>query len=101
MSESIAWYERNAAEVVHRYESVTAAEVHAWLLDLLPDAPALVLDIGAGTGRDAAWLASHRLEVIAVEPAAAMRSAGQQLHPSGAIRWVDDSLPGLDRIYRL
>jgi hypothetical protein len=32
----------------------------------------------AGTGRDAAWLASH--EVVAVEPAAAMRRKGQNSH---------------------
>jgi protein-L-isoaspartate O-methyltransferase len=51
-----------------RYESVAAETVHGWLVDLLPNAPALVLDIGAGTGRDAAWLASRGLEVVAVEP---------------------------------
>ena len=54
-----------------RYESVAAETVHGGLVDLLPIAPALVLDVGAGTGRDAAWLASRGLEVVAVEPSPA------------------------------
>jgi hypothetical protein len=32
--------------------------IYGWLDGLLPTALALILDIGAGTGRDAAWLAS-------------------------------------------
>src|SRR5262249_3644345 len=54
-----------------------------------------------GTGRDAAWLVSRGLEVVAVEPSAAMRNEGQRLHPSAGIRWVDDALPALDKVYRL
>ena len=68
MSDAIRWYDQNISEVSRRYESVAANTVHGWLDDLLPNAPALVLDIGAGTGRDAAWLASRGLEVIAVDP---------------------------------
>ena len=82
-------------------ESVAAETIHSWLVDLLPSAPALVLDVGAGTGRDAAWLASRGLEVVAVEPSGAMRTKAQRLHPSSSIRWVSDSLPSLDRILRL
>jgi SAM-dependent methyltransferase len=36
----------------------------------------LVLDIGAGSGRDALWLAQRGCHVIAVEPAANLRSLG-------------------------
>ncbi len=101
MSDAIHWYDANAADVSRRYESVAAETVHGWLVDLLPDAPALVLDVGAGTGRDAAWLASRGLEVVAVEPSAAMHAEGLRLHPSPSIRWVVDTLPGLDRVIRL
>ena len=62
MSDAIHWYNANAADLSRRYESVAAETVHGWLVDLLPAAPALVLDVGAGTGRDAAWLASRGLE---------------------------------------
>lgn len=36
-----------------------------------PDAPAL--DVGAGSGRDAAWLCDLGYEVVTVEPARGMR----------------------------
>jgi protein-L-isoaspartate O-methyltransferase len=51
------WYEANAAVVVPQYEAADPAALHAWLQDLLPSSPAAVLDVGAGSGRDAAWLA--------------------------------------------
>ncbi len=101
MSDAIRWYDANAEDVSRRYESVAAETVHGWLADLLPSAPALVLDVGAGTGRDAAWLASRGLEVVAVEPSSAMLAEAQRLHPSPAIRWISDSLPGLDKVFRL
>ena len=101
MSDAINWYETNAEALSRRYESVAAESVHGWLVDLLPRAPALVLDVGSGTGRDAAWLASRGLEVVAVEPSGSMRTEAQRLHPSSSIRWISDSLPGLDKLFRL
>jgi SAM-dependent methyltransferase len=101
MSDAIRWYDQNVSDVSRRYESVAAETVHGWLVDLLPIAPALVLDVGAGTGRDAAWLASRGLEVVAVEPSGAMRVEAQRLHPSPSIRWITASLPSLDRVLRL
>ena len=98
MSDAIRWYDANAEEVFRRYESVGAETIHAWLVDLLPIAPALILDVGAGTGRDAAWLASRGLEVVAVEPSSVMRAEAQRLHPSASIRWIEDSLPGLTTV---
>lgn len=101
MSDAIRWYDANVEDVSRRYESVAGETVHGWLVDLLPATPALVLDVGAGTGRDAAWLASRGLEVVAVEPSAAMHAEGQRLHPAPAIRWMADTLPGLDKVVRL
>jgi SAM-dependent methyltransferase len=101
MSDAIRWYDAHVFDVSRRYESVAAESLHGWLVDLLPNAPALVLDVGAGTGRDAAWLASRGLEVVAVEPSGAMRTEAQRLHPSPAIRWISDSLPSLDQVLRL
>ena len=98
---AVEWYEQNAATVIPVYERLQTADVHGWLLGLIPDRPSLVLDIGAGSGRDAAWLAAQGHEVIAVEPAAAMREEGQRLHPNSRIRWIDDRLPALQNIHRL
>ncbi len=47
-------YDRDAEPLAARYESKTFEEVHADVLDLAPDGASLVLEIGAGSGRDAA-----------------------------------------------
>jgi protein-L-isoaspartate O-methyltransferase len=57
-----------------------------------------VLDIGSGTGRDAAWFASLGHEVVAVEPTDVLRSRAMALHASPRITWVDDGLPDLARL---
>ena len=84
-----------ARPTLWQYESIAFAEAHKPILHLLPAEPARVLDIGAGTGRDAAGFAALGHRVVAVEPTAAMRAHGMRLHPSPAIEWVDDSLPEL------
>ena len=91
-------YESEADALAVRYESRSFEAVHPHLLALLPPAPAAVIDIGAGTGRDAGWLAARGFTVTAVEPTAAMRAHGERLHPSPAIHWIDDHLPELARV---
>jgi SAM-dependent methyltransferase len=90
-----AGYAAEAAALVRQYEAIPFAAVHRDILHLLPAAPARVLDIGAGTGRDAAALAALGHAVVAVEPTAEMRLAAKALHPSPRIAWVDASLPDL------
>ena len=96
-----AGYGESAAVLAVRYESITFAEVYRDLLHLLPEAPVAVLDIGAGTGRDAAELARRGHRVVAVEPTAALRSAALQLHDAVPILWLDDHLPALAKVRRL
>ena len=88
-------YAQEAPELFKRYESIPANEAHRAVLHLIPPAPASVLDIGAGTGRDAAWFAEMGHRVVAVEPTEAMRLGAMRLHPSPRIEWLDDSLPDL------
>ena len=95
MADPIAWYDANAEAAAARYESVTPERVHGWVADLLPAAPAAVLDIGAGSGRDAAWLSSRGYDVVAVEPSPRMRAIARERHAKPAIRWLADSLPAL------
>ena len=95
MSKAIAWYDDNAEMAVARYEEAPFEAVHGWLIDLLPPRPALILDVGAGGGRDAAWLDARGYEVVAVEPSASMRSLATRLHPEASIQWFDDRLPEL------
>lgn len=95
LADAIVWYERHAGQVVGGYEALPPERLYRWLDGLLPSVPALVLDIGAGSGRDAAWFADLGHDVVAVEPAAAMRAEAARLHPGPRIRWLNDRLPDL------
>ena len=93
-------YADSAGDLAARYESLAFEDKHAPILSLLPPPPAPVLDIGAGTGADAAWLAQRGHPVVAVEPTAGLRMHGMALHASTAIEWMDDSLPDLEKVVR-
>ncbi|WP_342240375.1 class I SAM-dependent methyltransferase [Inquilinus sp. OTU3971] len=91
-------YAEEADRLVRQYESLSFADVHGSVFHLVPPSPARVLDIGAGTGRDAAAFAAMGHEVIAVEPTAALRLQAATLHPSSRIEWIDDGLPEIARL---
>lgn len=94
-------YTKNAAEYTQKYEAVRFEDAHGSWRSHWPEANALVLDIGAGSGRDAAWLAGRGCSVVAVEPASGMRQAAGLRHPEPRIQWLDDSLPSLEKVLRL
>jgi SAM-dependent methyltransferase len=91
-------YAESADALAAQYETLTFDQVHRDVLHLIPRSPVSVLDLGAGTGRDAAALAGFGHTVVAVEPTAALRAHGEQLHRSPRIEWLDDSLPDLLRL---
>jgi SAM-dependent methyltransferase len=93
-------YAEEAEELFKHYESFLAADAHRVVLHLIPTAPSSVLDIGSGTGRDAAWFAAQGHRVVAVEPTDALRLPAMALHPSPLIEWLDDSLPDLAMLQR-
>src|SRR5215831_10544803 len=86
-------YAEEADALTRQYESVRFEDVHGQVLHLLPTAASDVLDIGAGTGRDAGALAALGHRVVAVEPTAEFRDRAARLHPSPRIEWVSDHLP--------
>ena len=94
-------YDRRPNDFLQRYESVDPAAIHEHWHPLLPTTQLLALDVGAGSGRDAAWLAEQGHEVVAVEPADALRQRARERHPSPRIQWIDDRLPGLDAVHNL
>jgi SAM-dependent methyltransferase len=93
-------YADEAADLFKRYEGIPAADAHRAVLHLIPTEPSRILDIGSGTGRDAAWFASMGHRVVAVEPTDAMRLPAMALHPSPQIEWLNDSLPELALVRR-
>ena len=99
--QTISHYDQNAGQFVDQYESLTFEQVHPALSHLLPPPGATILDVGAGSGRDAAWFAAKGYDVVAAEPSEAMRTLARQRHPSPRIHWVADSLPDLAQVRRL
>lgn len=101
MDKTAEFYSERAERFAQQYESLLSEQVHRCWLPFLPSGKAAVLDVGAGSGRDAAWLAGQGHEVIAVEPATGMIQKGRALHPSPAIQWVQDCLPALKKVHLL
>ena len=95
------FYTSHASRLAQKYESVDPGAIHGVWRDHLPTRPALVMDVGAGTGRDAAWLAGLGHEGVAGEPSEGMRMEGKRRHPSAGIRWMDDALPDLRTVREL
>ncbi|MET3415131.1 class I SAM-dependent methyltransferase [Methylobacterium sp. 1030] len=91
-------YAEEADNLVIQYESISFEDVHGGSLQCFPSPPANLLDIGAGTGRDAAGFAALGYRVTAVEPTAELRNHAMKLHPSSDIEWIDDGLPDLEHI---
>lgn len=96
----VAGYDRQAEELAERYERFAFENVHAEVLDLLPEAGGSVLDVGAGSGRDAAWFASEGYRVAAVEPSSKLREAARARHKNPNINWINDRLPSLKEVLR-
>ena len=88
-----AGYGSRATELAAQYESITFEAVHRDVIHLFPQHDADVLDIGAGSGRDAAALAARGHRVVAIEPTLELRQEGKRLHPLPNLEWVDDHLP--------
>lgn len=103
LADPIAIYDQQADALAQRYEAISSEEMLSQVLSAIPrPAPGhLALDIGAGTGRDAAWMAGLGYEVVAAEPAGGMRRVGAERHGEDGIRWIDDRLPSLEQTHAL
>lgn len=97
---STNYYDSNAATLSAQYNAIDSALVHKEWAHLIKGKTGLACDIGAGSGRDANWLAQQGWDVIAVEPSSAMREqAEENSHPS--VTWLDDKLPALQKLRAL
>lgn len=91
-------YAEEADALVAQYESITFEQTQGSILNLIPSSPCRILDIGAGTGRDAAGFAALGHRVLAVEPTDELRTRAATLHPLPAIEWLKDNLPDLSQV---
>lgn len=67
------------ADFIAAYEGLSPESIYEHVIDLLPDRSIKIADIGAGTGRDAAWLAAKGHDILAIEPVRELREAGKKL----------------------
>lgn len=98
-------------EIAPQYLSKTFEEVHqSWsnfLPSIIENSNARILDLGAGTGRDAKYLAElavkthgteNNIQVYAAEPAYELANIGQNVTQHLNVKWLEDSLPSLTNI---
>ncbi|MEL7364740.1 MAG: class I SAM-dependent methyltransferase [Pseudomonadota bacterium] len=100
MSDSSSIYHRHAKRFAEQYNQLDFPSVHDSWKAHWPIKGDRVLDIGAGSGRDAKWMAEQGCEVFAVEPAEAMRHLGQE-NTKDRVSWLNDTLPSLNRVVSL
>ncbi len=93
---NISFYNDNALKLASEYDSVSFESVHGhwWnelVKDVSPSRPLRILDVGAGSGRDSAFLLSQGHDVLAIEPAEDMRAYINKKLPN--LRVITKSLP--------
>ncbi|MCA9107187.1 MAG: class I SAM-dependent methyltransferase [Rhodobiaceae bacterium] len=92
------FYDRDADKIGERYTHVRFEDVQRKILAYLPPHGSKILDVGAGSGRDAYALAQRGFAVTAVEPAAGLRRWAQHSANLGFVEWIDDRLPELEKL---
>ncbi|WP_085297406.1 class I SAM-dependent methyltransferase [Cognaticolwellia mytili] len=105
------FYNVNATELAQQYLSKSFDEVHqSWsqfLPSIIENPNARILDLGAGSGRDAKYLAElaakthntkNNIQVFAAEPAKELSTLGKSTTQFLKVKWLEDSLPALHNI---
>ena len=95
MTDGTAGYANEASTLLRNYEAIAVEDIHRPVWHLIPKTPSRLLDIGAGSGRDAGHFAAMGHQVVAIEPVDALREGAMKLHLSPRIEWLADTLPGL------
>ncbi len=88
-------YRDHAERLGKKFLDLSSEQVLAAVSDYLPNPPANVLDVGAGSGRDAARFVREGHRVTAVEPVAEISALAKALPEADQIEWVSDQLPEL------
>lgn len=95
---SIEFYNRDATRIGERYTSVRFEDVQRSVLPHLPVPGSRILDVGAGSGRDAFALVERGYIVTAVEPAVLLQRWARTQSVNSKVEWVEDQLPALQKL---
>lgn len=82
---TIDYYRNHAEALANRYELADVSAVQQQLLSTFPPGSRL-LEVGCGSGRDAAFMVNHGYDVMAVDGAQEMLDAAVEHHPELAGR---------------
>jgi len=98
VTKTIEHYSKKAQHYYDLYNSVDAESVHSdWKAFLQKSKAGTALDVGAGSGRDANWLAEQGWKVVAVEPADNLRTLAQS-NAHNSVTWCNARLPELNAL---
>lgn len=90
----IEYFNVHAVTLAAEYVAMDRAKVHTDLLRMMPEkTPLKILDIGAGSGADAAMFADMGHDVVAAEPAEKLRGIAEEIFHDKAVQWNDEALP--------
>lgn len=90
--QTLEFYERNAAETAAKYRAVDQSGWRKVYAEVFP-VRGRVLDVGAGSGRDVALLATMGFDAWGLEPAEAMRAEAVRAFPDLVGRILPLGLP--------
>ena len=99
-ADHVAPYDTTAPIRANEYDALDTAALYKSLLPVMAQAPARILDIGAGSGRDAAWFAARGYDVVAIEPSPELRKFIEEkaATSNGKIDVRDGLLPHLSSL---
>lgn len=86
-----SYYDKSAPSLASRYEMANMNYTHRNLLRHLPEG-GKILEIGCGSGRDAAFLLNHGFNVTAIDASSEMLSTAIAHHPELAGRTYHASI---------
>ena len=90
---TLTYYQKNAAKLACRYEQAEVPDLHLALQKTFPAASRL-LEIGCGTGREAAFLKSCGYDIVCIEPSRPMMEEAFRRHPELEGLLYEGSFPG-------
>jgi len=80
MHKTLSYYENNAKHLSQRYESANVDNIHALLLKTFPS-KSYLLEIGCGSGRDAAFMHRDGYNILAIDGSREMIAEAKRCHP--------------------
>lgn len=94
LDQTLGYYDRAAASLGPRYESA-AMDLQWRIMESSFPPGSRVLDVGCGSGRDAAWLLDAGRPASGVDGSRAMLAEAARIHPPLRGRLVEAKLPGV------